>query len=142
MTKEMLFLAEIYTNWCKSQGLPDYMSADDLRYGRDTTDKLNFYQMNWLETFIDVWDCINQNTQEVIMKTVTEKRYFVTTKFEKYGTYTIMARSKEHAIQMWKDGDWNFDDYSEDYGEYNEVIDDVEEEVFADTQLSLEGVLA
>ena len=64
MTKEMLFLAEIYTNWCKSQGLPDYMSADDLRYGRDTTDKLNFYQMNWLETFIDVWDCINQNTQE------------------------------------------------------------------------------
>ena len=64
MTKEMLFLADIYTNWCKSQGLPDYMSADDLRYGRDTTDKLNFYQMNWLETFIDVWDCINQNTQE------------------------------------------------------------------------------
>ena len=58
MTKEMLFLADIYTNWCKSQGLPDYMSADDLRYGRDTTDKLNFYQMNWLETFIDVWDCI------------------------------------------------------------------------------------
>ena len=139
MTKEMLFLADIYTNWCKSQGLPDFMSADDLRYGRDTTDKLNFYQMNWLECFIDVWDCINQNTQEVIMQ--TEKRYYVTTKFEKYGTYTIMARSKEHAIQMWKDGDWNFDDYESDYGEYNEVIDDVEEEVFADTQLSLEGVL-
>ena len=140
MTKEMLFLADIYTNWCKSQGLPDFMSADDLRYGRDTTDKLNFYQMNWLECFFDVWDCINQNTQEVIMQ--TEKRYYVTTKFEKYGTYTIMARSKEHAIQMWKDGDWNFDDYESDYGEYNEVIDDVEEEVFADTQLSLEGVLA
>ena len=140
MTKEMLFLADIYTNWCKSQGLPDFMSADDLRYGRDTTDKLNFYQMNWLECFIDVWDCINQNTQEVIMQ--TEKRYYVTTKFEKYGTYTIMARSKEHAIQMWKDGDWNFDDYESDYGEYNEVIDDVEEEVFADTQLSLEEVLA
>ena len=138
MTKEMLFLADIYTNWCKSQGLPDFMSADDLRYGRDTTDKLNFYQMNWLECFIDVWDCINQNTQEVIMQ--TEKRYYVTTKFEKYGTYTIMARSKEHAIQMWKDGDWNFDDYESDYGEYNEVIDEVEEEVFADTQLSLAGV--
>ena len=75
------------------------------------------------------------------MKTVTEKRYFFKTKFEKYGTYTIMARSKEHAIQMWKDGDWNFDDYESDYEEYNEVIDDVEEEVFADTQLSLEGVL-
>ena len=139
MTKEMLFLADIYTNWCKSQGLPDYMSADDLRYGRDTTDKLNFYQMNWLECFIDVWDCINQNTQEVIMQTL--KRYYINVKFEKYGTYTIMARSKEHAIQMWKDGDWNFDDYESDYGEYNEVIDDVEEEIFADTQLSLEGVL-
>ena len=76
------------------------------------------------------------------MKTVTEKRYFVTTKFEKYGTYTIMARSKEHAIQMYNDGDYGWSDYSEDFGEFNEVIEDVEEEVFADTQLSLEGVLA
>ena len=71
----------------------------------------------------------------------TLKRFYVTTKFEKYGTYTIEATSKEHAIQMWKDGDWNFDDYESDYGEYNEVIDEVEEEVFADTQLSLAGVL-
>ena len=140
MTKEMLFLADIYTNWCKSQGLPDFMSADDLRYGRDTTDKLNFYQMNWLECFIDVWDCINQNTQEVIMQ--TEKRYYVTTKFEKYGTYTFMARSKEHAREMFENGDYDWDDYTEDCGEYNEVIDEIEEEVFADTQLSLEGVLA
>ena len=53
------------------------------------------------------------------MKTVTEKRYYVTTKFEKYGTYTIMARSKEHAIQMWKDGDWNFDDY------FDEIVEEV-----------------
>ena len=75
------------------------------------------------------------------MKTSTLKRFYINVKFEKYGTYTIEARSKEHAIQMWKDGDWNFDDYSEDYGEYNEVIDEIEEEIFADTQLSLEGVL-
>ena len=148
MTKEMLFLAEIYTNWCKSQGLPDYMSADDLRYGRDTTDKLNFYQMNWLETFIDVWDCINQNTQEVraiLMKKElpTEKPFLVTVKFEKYGTYTINARSKEHAIQLYENGDWDFDDYQEEWGEYNEVIDEVEEQdVFDEMQLSLEGVLA
>ena len=33
------------------------------------------------------------------------------------------------------------DDDESDYGEYNEVIDEIEEEVFADTQLSLEGVL-
>ena len=75
------------------------------------------------------------------MKTVTEKRYYVTTKFEKYGTYTIMARSKEHAISKYENGEWDFDDYESDYGEYNEVIDEVEEEVFADTQLSLEGVM-
>ena len=75
------------------------------------------------------------------MKTNTLKRFYVTTKFEKYGTYTIQATSKEHAIQMWKDGDWNFDDYESDYGEYNEVIDEFEEEVFADTQLSLAGVV-
>ena len=71
----------------------------------------------------------------------TLKRFYVTTKFEKYGTYTIEATSKEHAIQMWKDGDWDYDNYESDYGEYNEVIDDVEEEVFADTQLSLAGVI-
>ena len=71
----------------------------------------------------------------------TLKRFYVTTKFEKYGTYTIEATSKEHAIQMWKDGDWDFDNYESDYEEYNEVIDNVEEEVFADTQLSLAGVV-
>ena len=66
------------------------------------------------------------------MKTVTEKRYFVTTKFEKYGTYTIMARSKEHAIQMWKDGDWNFDDF--------EIVEIKEEEI-PEQQLTLSGIL-
>ena len=71
----------------------------------------------------------------------TLKRFYVNVKFEKYGTYTIEATSKEHAIQMWKDGDWDYDNYESDYGEYNEVIDDVEEEVFADTQLSLAGVV-
>ena len=76
------------------------------------------------------------------MKTVTEKRYYVTTKFEKYGTYTIMARSKEHAISKYENGEWDFDDYESDYEEYNERIYEVEEEVFADTQLSLEGGLA
>ena len=72
----------------------------------------------------------------------TETPFLVTTKFEKYGTYTIMARSKEHAIQMWKDGDWDFEDYQEEWGEYNEVIDEVEEQdVFDQKQLVLEGVL-
>ena len=76
------------------------------------------------------------------MKTSTLKRFYINVKFEKYGTYTIEARSKEHAIEIYNNGDWDFDDYQEEWGEYNEVIDEVEEEVFADTQLSLEGVLA
>ena len=71
----------------------------------------------------------------------TLKRYYINVKFEKYGTYTFEARSKEHAIQIYNDGDYGWSDYSEDFGEFNEVIEDVEEEVFADTQLSLEGVM-
>ena len=70
----------------------------------------------------------------------TENRFYVTTKFEKYGTYTIMARSKEHARELFENGDYGWDDYSEDFGEFNERIDEIEEEVFADTQLSLAGV--
>ena len=54
-------LIDVYTDWCKSQKLPR-MSADDLLYGADTQGKLNLNQRNWLETFIEVWDCINQNT--------------------------------------------------------------------------------
>ena len=77
------------------------------------------------------------------MELPTEKPFLVTVKFEKYGTYTINARSKEHAIQMWKDGEWDFDDYQAEDGEYNEVIYDVEDlDVYDEIQLSLEGVLA
>ena len=76
------------------------------------------------------------------MELPTETPFLVTTKFEKYGTYTINARSKEHAIQMWKDGEWDFDDYQEEWGEYNEVIDEVEEvDAFDQKQLVLEEVL-
>ena len=76
------------------------------------------------------------------MELPTEKPFLITVKFEKYGTYTINARSKEHAIQMWKDGEWDFDDYKEEDGEYNEVIYEVEEQdVYDEIQLSLEGVL-
>ena len=73
----------------------------------------------------------------------TLKRYYINVKFEKYGTYTFEARSKEHAIQLYNNGAWDFDDYQEEWGEYNEVIDEVEEQdVFDEMQLSLEGVLA
>ena len=71
----------------------------------------------------------------------TLKRYYVNVKFEKYGTYTIEATSKEDALKIYNDGDYGWSDYTEDFGEFNEVVEDVEEEVFADTQLSLAGVL-
>ena len=72
----------------------------------------------------------------------TETPFLVTTKFEKYGTYTIMARSKEHAIKKFEDDEWDFDDYQEEWGEYNEVIDEIEEvNAFDQKQLTLEGVL-
>jgi len=61
MSKEMLFLCDVYTNWCDSQNLPNFYSADDLCYGRDTKDKLTFKQKNWLETFIEVWDVIAEH---------------------------------------------------------------------------------
>ena len=65
------------------------------------------------------------------------KRYYINVKFDKYGTYTFEAKSKEHAIELYKTGDYDFSDYTEDFGEFNEVIEDIEEEIFTDTQLSL-----
>ena len=53
------------------------------------------------------------------MKTVTEKDTSSQQSLRSM-ELILMARSKER-IQMWKDGDWNFDDYESDYGEYNEV---------------------
>ena len=65
------------------------------------------------------------------------KRYYINVKFDKYGTYTFETKSKEHAIELYKNGDYDFSDYTEDFGEFNEVIEDIEEEVFTDTHLSL-----
>ena len=65
------------------------------------------------------------------------KRYYINVKFEKYRTYTFEAKSKNHAKEIYESGDYGWSDYSEDFGEFNEVIEDIEEEIFADTQLSL-----
>ena len=73
------------------------------------------------------------------MKTSTLKRFYINVKFEKYGTSIIEARSKEHAIEIYKDGDYGWSDYSEDFGEFNEQIEDVEEELFADTVITRGG---
>ena len=74
------------------------------------------------------------------MNTQTEKEFYIETKHYVYVDYTIRARDKEHALEIYNDGDYGWDDYTEDFGEFNEVVEDVEEEVFADKQLSLSGV--
>ena len=70
----------------------------------------------------------------------TEKAFYITTKFEKYATYSYMARDKDHALELHKDG--HYDNYEEEWGEYNEKIEEIEEEeVFDQVQLTLAGVM-
>ena len=69
-----------------------------------------------------------------------EKEYYVEVKFIKYGTYTIHATSKEHAMQKYHDGMCS--DYDEEYACYHEEVTEVtEEEITEPMQLSLGGVL-
>ena len=69
-----------------------------------------------------------------------EKEFYIEVKFIKYGTYTIHATSKEHAMQKYHDGSWS--DYAEEYDCYNEEVTEVtEEELTEPMQLSLGGVL-
>ena len=69
-----------------------------------------------------------------------EKEFYIEVKFIKYGTYTIHATSKEHAMQKYHDGMWS--DYDEEYACYNEEVTEVTEEQLTEPmQLSLGGVL-
>ena len=69
-----------------------------------------------------------------------EKEFYIEVKFIKYGTYTIHATSKEHAMQKYHDGMWS--DYDEEYACYDEEVTEVtEEELTEPMQLSLGGVL-
>ena len=69
-----------------------------------------------------------------------EKEFYIEVKFHKYGTYTIHATSKEHAMQKYHDGSWS--DYNEEYACYDEeVIEVTEEQITEPMQLSLSGVL-
>ena len=53
--------------------------------------------MKSLKMLLNYWSQTDANTT---------KRYYINVKFEKYGTYTFEARSKEHAIEMYNDGDY------------------------------------
>ena len=37
-------------------------------------------------------------------KLPTEKRFYITTKFEKYAVYSYMARDEHHALELHEDG--------------------------------------
>ena len=70
----------------------------------------------------------------------TEKEFYIEVKFIKYGTYTIHATSKEHAMQKYHDGMWS--DYDEEYACYDEEVTEVTEEQLTEPmQLSIGGVL-
>jgi len=69
-----------------------------------------------------------------------EKEFYIEVKFIKYGTYTIHATSKEHAMQKYHDGMWS--DYDEEYACYDEEVTEITEEQLTEPmQLSLGGVL-
>ena len=64
MTKEMLFLCDVYTNWCESQNLPNFLSADDLLF--DPSNELTEYQHDWLVGYCSTWDIISTQEHELI----------------------------------------------------------------------------
>ena len=45
MSKQMLFLIDVYSNWCDSQNLPKY-SADDLLYSANTNSPFDKVRLN------------------------------------------------------------------------------------------------
>ena len=61
MSKEMLFLCDVLTDWCKKNKLP-HRCASEVLYGADTKGKLTQNQSYWLESFISTWDVIAENT--------------------------------------------------------------------------------
>ena len=61
MSKEMLFLCDVYDAWLSNNKLP-HICASEILYGADTINKLTANQSYWLESFISTWDVIAQNT--------------------------------------------------------------------------------
>ena len=61
MSKEMLFLCDVYDAWLSKNKLP-HRCASEILYGADTKGTLTQNQSYWLESFISTWDVIAQNT--------------------------------------------------------------------------------
>ena len=61
MSKEMLFLCDVYDLWLEENNLP-HRCASDILHSSDTMNRLTPNQAYWLESFISTWDVISQNT--------------------------------------------------------------------------------
>ena len=69
MSKEMLFLCDVYDKWLDENELP-HRSACDILYGENAC-KLTGNQTYWLESFIATWDVIAEHCQMIDKLTVT-----------------------------------------------------------------------
>ena len=52
-------MTDVYEDYCKKEKLP-LLDITDLLYGRDTKDILTSNQKQWLITFNDIWDRLEQ----------------------------------------------------------------------------------
>ena len=59
MSKEMLFLCDVYDAWLNNNKLP-HRCASEILYGAYTMNKLTVNQSYWLESFISTWDVISE----------------------------------------------------------------------------------
>ena len=59
MSKEMLFLCDVYDKWLDENELP-HRCASDILYGQDAM-ALTMNQKYWLESFISTWDVISEH---------------------------------------------------------------------------------
>ncbi len=61
MSSQMLFLIDVYSDWCKKNKFPR-VCASDLLEMPEYNGRLNLLQKTWLENFISTWDLVNQYT--------------------------------------------------------------------------------
>ena len=59
MSKEMLFLCDVYDKFLEENDLP-HRSACDILYGENAM-ALTSNQKYWLESFVSTWDVIAEN---------------------------------------------------------------------------------
>ena len=59
MSKEMLFLCDVYDKYLEENDLP-HRSADDILYGENAM-ALTSNQKYWLESFIATWEIIAEH---------------------------------------------------------------------------------